>query len=526
VLDIGERDFRDPKVCRHEPTRQWIMTAAWPVERKVRFYASPDLKHWAHLSDFGPAGATQGVWECPDLFPLPIDGETNQTRWVLIVNVNPGAPAGGSGCQYFVGRFDGQRFLLDSTYPQTLSNPTAAPAGKVLADFEGPTYGDWKTTGTAFGSGPAHPGGDITGYLGHGIADSFGSGDADQGTLTSPEFTIDDDWLSFLIGGGNHPEGTGIHLLVGGKVVRSTTGNNSPSLEWKSWDVREFRGQRARVEIFDRYVGGDWGHLFIDHLVLGSAPAGTAANTALWVDYGRDFYAAVTWSDVPATDGRRIALGWMNNWDYGQDVPTAPWRSAMTVPRTLTLRRTPQGLRLFQQPVAELTRLRDGAPLAFPGGSFDQAAAWLAGLTNLPPLLEVDLVLTGVSDKTPFAVTLQTGAHEQTVIDCDPASAELRVDRTRSGRVDFHAGFAGVHRAPLAAAQGRCHLHFFLDTSSLELFAQDGACAMTELIFPSGQSRLVGLRASGGAKPTVNRLQVYRLQSVWGAQSLQGKGQL
>ena len=89
------------------------MVVAWPQERKVRFYASRDLKSWSHLTDFGPAGATEGIWECPDLFPLPVEGAPRETRWVLIVNLNPGGPAGGSGSQYFVGDFDGRQFVLD-----------------------------------------------------------------------------------------------------------------------------------------------------------------------------------------------------------------------------------------------------------------------------------------------------------------------------------------------------------------------------------------------------------------------------
>ena len=89
VLDIGEKDFRDPKVSWHEPTKRWVMVVSWPTQRKVRFYASPNLKDWTHLSDFGPAGSTKGIWECPDLFPLPHEGKT---KWVLIVNVGSGVP--------------------------------------------------------------------------------------------------------------------------------------------------------------------------------------------------------------------------------------------------------------------------------------------------------------------------------------------------------------------------------------------------------------------------------------------------
>ena len=108
VLDLGLKDFRDPKVFWHEPTARWVMVTVLPDQHKVRFFGSPDLKQWEPLSDFGPAGATGGVWECPDLFPLAVDGDPADTRWVLDVDINPGAIAGGSGGQYFVGTFDGQ----------------------------------------------------------------------------------------------------------------------------------------------------------------------------------------------------------------------------------------------------------------------------------------------------------------------------------------------------------------------------------------------------------------------------------
>src|SRR5262245_3574896 len=132
VLDINEKDFRDPKVFWHEPTRRWVMVVAWPAHRKTRFYASPDLKSWTHLSDFGPADSTTGIWECPDLFPLRVEGDSNQTRWVLIANIGSGAPAVRSGCQYFVGDFDGIRFTLDAR-SQPKATPEFVPEGQLLA---------------------------------------------------------------------------------------------------------------------------------------------------------------------------------------------------------------------------------------------------------------------------------------------------------------------------------------------------------------------------------------------------------
>ncbi|MGW7640320.1 glycoside hydrolase family 32 protein [Streptomyces decoyicus] len=117
VLDIGAKDFRDPKVFWHAPTNRWVMAVALSLEYKIQFYSSPDLKDWTHLSDFGPSGATGGIWECPDLFELPVDGDAGKSRWVLIVNLNPGGPAGGSAGQYFLGDFDGTTFTADSGGP-------------------------------------------------------------------------------------------------------------------------------------------------------------------------------------------------------------------------------------------------------------------------------------------------------------------------------------------------------------------------------------------------------------------------
>lgn len=104
VLDENKKDFRDPKVFKYK--NEWIMAVAQPHEHQVSFYSSPDLISWKHLSNFGPAAATGGVWECPDLFPLQFE---DQDLWVLIVSLNPGGLYG-SGTQYFIGDFDGSTF--------------------------------------------------------------------------------------------------------------------------------------------------------------------------------------------------------------------------------------------------------------------------------------------------------------------------------------------------------------------------------------------------------------------------------
>jgi fructan beta-fructosidase len=107
----GITDFRDPKVMWYEPQKKWIMTLA--VKDRISFYSSPDLKNWKKESDFGNGlGAHGGVWECPDLFTLDDRGKK---VWVLIVNLNPGGPNGGSATQYFLGGFDGNKFTPSHT---------------------------------------------------------------------------------------------------------------------------------------------------------------------------------------------------------------------------------------------------------------------------------------------------------------------------------------------------------------------------------------------------------------------------
>lgn len=144
----------------------------------------------------------------------------------------------------------------------------------LIADFEEKDYGSWTITGEAFGPGPAQgtlPGQmQVSGYLGHGLVNSFYHGDAAIGTLTSPPFTLSRKYVNFLIGGGMHPIETCMNLVIEGKIVRTATGpNDKPGgterLDWQAWDVSELDGKTARIEIVDRATGG-WGHINVDQI--------------------------------------------------------------------------------------------------------------------------------------------------------------------------------------------------------------------------------------------------------------------
>jgi fructan beta-fructosidase len=172
-------------------------------------------------------------------------------------------------------------YLSIAAFVCAVSSPVTAAPDLPLADFEGETYGTWKTEGTAFGKGPAKgtlPGQmDVTGFQGKGLVNSFLGGDDPTGTLTSPEFTIERDFIKFLIGGGGFPGQTCVNLLEDGKVVHSATGLNtepggSEALDWETWEVKKLKGKRATIRIVDNASGG-WGHINIDHLVQSDTAA-------------------------------------------------------------------------------------------------------------------------------------------------------------------------------------------------------------------------------------------------------------
>ncbi len=159
-------------------------------------------------------------------------------------------------------------FLDGEAAPTT--NTTDDRADVLVSDFEGGNYGKWNVTGQAFGPRPA-PGTlpnqmNVSGFLGRGLVNTFFNHDKTVGTLTSPEFTIKRKRIAFLVGGGSHPGRTCIQLLVGDKVVRTTTGRNNELLQWSSWDVAPWSGKTVRIRIVDQVTGG-WGHINIDHIV-------------------------------------------------------------------------------------------------------------------------------------------------------------------------------------------------------------------------------------------------------------------
>ncbi|MBN1909377.1 MAG: hypothetical protein JW818_06540 [Pirellulales bacterium] len=153
--------------------------------------------------------------------------------------------------------------------------PKAVRPPRVLADFEGDDYGDWKVEGEAFGAGPAkgtlpHQQ-KVRGQRGKGLVNSFLGGDGPTGTLTSPEFTIDRPYLSFLMGGGLYGPRTCVRLLIDGKQVYMTIGHNDETLRWTTWDLRKLQGKKATFQIVDNR-SDQWGHVLVDQVELCDVP--------------------------------------------------------------------------------------------------------------------------------------------------------------------------------------------------------------------------------------------------------------
>ena len=327
VLDRNMGDFRDPKVFWHAPTNKWVMLVLAPLERKAYFYGSVNLKNWNLLSSFGPQGAPEGMWECPDIFELPVENSNpGETRWVFKTGINPGHPGGGSGEQYFVGTFDGTKFIND--------NP---------------------------------------------------------------------------------------------------------------------------------------------------------ASTVLWLDHGRDCYCALTWNHEPGKS--RSMMGWMSNWDYASKLPTEGWRGQMTLPRTIALRRMPEGLRVVQKPITALDKQRNKT-IEISERNLEAVNRQASALNATAYDIDLDV---DMGSATRLEISLRNA-----IIAYSADRGELSVDRRGPGLMKVDPKFPSKSVVALKAGS-KLNLRMILDADSVEVFAAEGSIAITNLIFPEPSAKAIFLSATGGA---------------------------
>jgi len=236
---------------------------------------------------------------------------------------------------------------------------------------------------------------------------------------------------------------------------------------------------------------------------------------AVWLDHGSDNYAGVTWSDVPKSDGRRLFLGWMSNWDYATVVPTQLWRSAMTLPRTLELKKTPAGYRVYSLPVKELETLRTQ--------TFKLEKTELVGVLDLtnqlgfsPTLSEIDLDIELPENAAgEFGIEVSNSQNERYRVGYDATKKAFFSDRQKAGDASFSKKFlSGNHYAPRMVEGKKMRLQVFLDTASGELFADNGATVMTDIFFPKEDFKRLSLFSEGG-KVHISKGSVYRLKRIW-----------
>ncbi len=232
---------------------------------------------------------------------------------------------------------------------------------------------------------------------------------------------------------------------------------------------------------------------------------------AQWSDFGADFYAAQSFSNLP--NGRHLWLAWMNNWAYANVLPTGSWRGAMTLPRELGLWHMPDGgYVLTQRPPAELQALREGPPsVDLSDEEITLPCPLLDGLTG--DALEIQLAFEPGTARE-IGVVVRQGAAEQTRIGYDAVREQLFVDRSASGHPVLRTSLPARHEVPLRPdGSGILRLTIFLDRSSIEVFSGDGRATLTDLIFASPASRRTQLYAEGG-QARLHSLRAWPLRHV------------
>jgi len=236
------------------------------------------------------------------------------------------------------------------------------------------------------------------------------------------------------------------------------------------------------------------------------------SETVLWLDYGADNYAGVTWFGAP--EGRRIFIGWMSNWDdYAQTVPTDRWRSAMTVPRELSLDSTAEGFRLLQMPVRELEQLRKGS-VSLESGPLDVYAHSAFSEKKPDPCHDIDLTIDlAQSDAEALGISLRNRLGEEFVVGYDRQQQHFFMDRTKSGKSDFSKKFPVRHVAPYRAGD-TLRLRLLTDASSAELFVDGGRLAMTDVFFPNEDFGEVHFWGKNGQFRVVKG-DIWGMKTIW-----------
>ena len=206
-------------------------------------------------------------------------------------------------------------------------------------------------------------------------------------------------------------------------------------------------------------------------------------HKSLWLDYGTDNYAGVTYANVPESDGRVLFIGWMNNWQYAQQVPTTAWRSAMTIPRELSLHKTQTGLTLHSQAIREIASISQ-AKQQINNVVLTETADISKLLGKLPSSHKLHLQLNQ-QQTSKLQIRYHNQVDQSATITLDSKAGKLSIDRSQSGLVDFQEKFSGVQYGPFSANLTSYSIDIFYDKASLEVFINEGELVMTAQVFPT-----------------------------------------
>ena len=228
----------------------------------------------------------------------------------------------------------------------------------------------------------------------------------------------------------------------------------------------------------------------------------------LWIDYGRDNYAGVTWSNIPESDGRRLFLGWMNNWDYGNVVPTHNFRSAMTLPRELRLAHNGEYMVVASFPVKEVGDEKNGASIIMDKLTEDTLHIG-PDYYNNGYVLSFTIKPNGLSI---FDFTLQNNKGEKIIYTFDTDKKTFIVDRTQSGLADFSSNFATpLIKAPLTKKDSYT-IHIWVDKASTEVFVNGGELAQTNIAFPTEPYNQLKFDLRGNIAISVDNITLYKVK--------------
>lgn len=508
VLDINSNSFRDPQVFWHAPSKRWKMVVALSNQQKIPIYESSDLKNWQYCSTFGDLGAKNSSWECPDLFELPVLGEKGKKKWVMIIGRGP------NKVQYFVGEFDGKTFVPDSQIEDYLKNGRGLK-GILYDDFETGFLKKWQLKGDAiqvrknslFGKD----------FLGKAYAGNL-SNDNSAGSLRSRSFKIEKNAINFLIAGGQNPDSLCFNLIVDGQTLRTATGNNSTIFKWAGWDVRNLKGKNACFELIDKSAKSNNGSIAVDHIMFADNLLNLKVEHALWLDYGEDFYATKTWRNYDSNKflgDSVILISWLGNWRYARIAPTSWGTGFQSVPRSLALKRFPEGLRLIQKPIEALKNLRKEY-VHFTNRTID-------GVVNIPEfkpsdnMYEIEAVFNADQSST-FGFDLLVGEGRKLRLSYDPKLSILCIDRTNctdyTSDASFTKNFSTKMYAPVEPEHKLIKLHILVDQSSVEVFTNQGKVVLSTVTYPSPSQIGIQLFSENGKTKLVS-FNGWKLSSIW-----------